>query len=174
MDFNGNVHVEQRDRSEESRLDTLNGGEKIQQIENEDKSDPADNVQKGSKDSSKSRGFLKFLGNQPYQKAKQRGGNCKKMCEHDRRQKHEGNPDRNSGNSAGENIGEQKAPDQRSNNYGKEYSVTGSDGNQSDTSHRNCKSGINISVVSRGETEAEDVDIEKPTYSVSFKCCYDK
>lgn len=38
--------------------------------------------------------------------------------------------------------------------------------------HKNCKSGININIVS--QQPCENIKLEKPLYTVSFKKCYDK
>ncbi|XP_033177145.1 uncharacterized protein LOC100746618 isoform X3 [Bombus impatiens] len=174
MDFNGNVCAdEQRNRSEESRQGTFddNDIEKIQQLTNEKKRKQGTGPIR-SNESVKNGGERDFHRNQQYRRGNQQRENYAEMYEHRKDSSYQGScPDRNTSNFTGENICQHENPNLSYDNYGN--SVIEYDANGANDAYRNCKSGINISVVSRQPT-CENVGMEKPVYNVSFKHCYNK
>ncbi|KOC60566.1 hypothetical protein WH47_07729 [Habropoda laboriosa] len=97
------------------------------------------------------------------------------MCEHGRDLTYLGNfSDGNVGNFVGENIWQQRDTELCWDNYRDRNDAVGFEANRGNDLHRNCGSGINISLVSRRELPSENIEIEKPVCSVSFKRCYDK
>ncbi|XP_033315112.1 uncharacterized protein LOC117213679 [Bombus bifarius] len=172
MDFNGNVYAdEQRNRSEESRQGTFddNDIEKIQQLTNEKKRKQGTGPIR-SNESVKNGGERDFHRNQQYRRGNQQRENYAEMYEHRKDSSYQGScPDRNTSNFTGENICQHENPNLSYDNYGN--SVIEYDANRANDAYRNCKSGINISVVSRQPT-CENVGMEKPVYNVSFKHCY--
>ncbi|XP_050576547.1 uncharacterized protein LOC126915692 isoform X4 [Bombus affinis] len=172
MDFNGNVYAdEQRNRSEESRQGTFddNDIEKIQQLTNEKKRKQGTGPIR-SNESVKNGGERDFHRNQQYRRGNQQRENYAKMYEHRKDSSYQGTcPDRNTSNFTGENIWQNGNPNLSYDNYGN--AVIEYDANRANDAYRNCKSGINISVVSRQPT-CENVGMEKPVYNVSFKHCY--
>ncbi|CAK9825663.1 hypothetical protein ANTRET_LOCUS3630 [Anthophora retusa] len=173
MDNNENAYVEQNDRSEESRPDTLDDGEKIQQPKNEEKKNEAEIGRRKSNDSVENGGGSRnFTGDQQYRRESQQSGNYGKMCEHSRDVSYQGNfSDGSPGNFDAENIWQQRDTEFSYDNYGNDGN--GFIVNHSNDPHRNCKSGINVSLVSRKELPCENVEIEKPICNVSFKRCYE-
>ncbi|XP_071859331.1 uncharacterized protein [Bombus fervidus] len=172
MDFNGNVYAdEQRNRSEESRQGTFddNDIEKIQQLTNEKKRKQGTGPIR-SNESVKNGGERDFHRNQQYRKGNQQRENYAEMYEHRKDSSYQGScSDRNTSNFTGENIWQHGNPNLSYDNYGN--TVIEYDANGANDAYRNCKSGINISVVSRQPT-CENVGMEKPVYNVSFKHCY--
>ncbi|XP_076766907.1 uncharacterized protein LOC143433455 [Xylocopa sonorina] len=157
MDFDWNVGAEQRDRSEGSQPDASSEVEKIRSAENEEGEQNRGIASSGSNGSLKNTASWNFLQNQ--------WENHFKMCDRGRDTVYQPNFDGNAVGFAGEDLWLPKVADLGYNNY--------EEAKETNERYRNCKSGINISVVSRQETPSENGGVEKPMYSVSFKRCYD-
>ncbi|CAD1475376.1 unnamed protein product [Heterotrigona itama] len=181
MDFNvhGNVYAdEQRDRSEESQWNTQPDGrevEKIQRWTNERQKKQGIGPVR-SNESARDDGERDFHRNQRYRRlpANHQGENYGEMCEHGRgSSSYQGNcPDRNACDFTGQNILEHIGQlEPRCENYGRD--AIDCDASTSNDPCLNRNSGINVSVVSRQPPCHENFHIEKPTYNVSFKHCYD-
>ncbi|XP_026673293.1 uncharacterized protein LOC113464894, partial [Ceratina calcarata] len=168
MDLNENVvvGVEQRDRSEKSQPDTAD--EKNSSTGNE-REENRELPSRGSNDSVRNGDSANpnENGKRPCRKASLRRENWEtKMCEQAKDLVCQVNyPDGNVANCTGENIWQH--------NYGDECPASRYDAKRTNDPNRNCKSGINISVVSRQEIPCENLEVEKPMYSVSFKRCFD-
>lgn len=175
MDFEGNDYSEQPDRSEESGQGATDAVRKMRYKEAVEGS--AWRESNDSLETACSRDLADLT--QPrrggHQKASQQSENYAEMCEHQRGGGSHGNFSNGcTVNFNGGNVSENRNRGPRRDCYGRENNGAMCDANRRNNLRDNCKSGINISVVSQRENLYEGEVAIEPKYNVSFKSGYDR